>query len=279
MTTAVANEDSNKRMALQSLIWCVSDTPPAGSDLLATCARSMDAAEQARILALVPENPTITLAFSPGGATLAVGDTAKFTLTTNLFGQPIDITKTGTATTTLTVCEGAATLTDGTLTVPSSGSTAARTITLCAEATAAGTIALVAEAEPASTTHIGWNQSPTVVDDKACQVFAAFYTDQQAAVRSSATATFAAAPVVTPTTPAPTAPTTTAPTTPAPTTQQPTDEEDDDTTEETSESDDETLPDTGGPLSPLLLALAGSLIVAGAGIAFAANRTRTPRKH
>lgn len=278
VTSAVANETSNKRAALQSLIWCVSDTPPAGSDLETTCANSMDAAEQARILALVPGNPTVTLDFDTSGSALAVGDTAKFKLTTNLFDQSITVAQTGTATAPLTVCEGTATLVDGTLTVAGNGSAAARSITLCAKATTSGGTNVAASATPASTTHIGWNQSPTVVDGKACQVFAAFYSDQQADVSDSAIATFAAAPVVTPTTPTPTTPTATTPTA-TPTAPKPTVDTTDGTKESSGTDDDAALPDTGGPLSPLMLGLAGSLIVAGAGMTFAATRTRTPRKH
>lgn len=278
VSTAVANENSNKRMALQSLIWCVSDTPPAGSDLLATCNNSMNAAEQARILALVPGNPTVTLDFDSSGSTLAVGDTAKFKLTTNLFDQPISVTQTGTATAPLTVCEGTATLTGGTLTVPGNGSASARAITLCAKATTAGGTNVAATAKPASTTHIGWNQSPTVVDGKPCQVFAAFYSNQQASVSDSAAATFAAAPNVTPTTPAPTTPAPTTPTAPKPTKPEPIIHSDDES-KNSSDDEDAALPDTGGPLSPLMLGLAGSLILAGAGITFAARRTRTPHKH
>lgn len=282
VTTATANDSSNKRAALQSLIWCVSDTPPAGSDLLATCANSMNAAEQARILALVPASPAVTLDFDSSGSTLTIKDTAKFNLSTNLFDQPISLEKSGTATSTLTVCGGTATLTGNTLTVPGNGSAATRSITLCATATTAGTINIDASAEPASTSHIGWNQSPTIVTGDPCQVFAAFYTDQQARVSDLAKATFATAPVVTPT-PTPTTPTTPAPTTPAPSSTTPApdvdDDSDDDETVVSSDSTDGTLPDAGGPLSPLMLGLAGSLIIAGAGMAFAANRTRTSRKH
>lgn len=269
VTTASSSAGTNERTALQSLIWCVSDTPPAGSDLETTCANSMDAAEQARILALVPSNPTVTLDFDTSGGTLTVGDTAEFNLTTNLFDQPIGIATSGTATVTMTVCQGTSTLVSGVLTVPGNGSAAARTVTLCSEATTAGTLNIAATAAPASTTHIGWNQSPTKVGGVPCQVFAAFYTDQRATVSDTATANFAKAAVITP---KPTPTRTSA--TPTRTSATPTPTRTSATPTPVAGGGETTLPETGASASPLAIGLVGFLIIGGAALTYVGRRVR-----
>ena len=195
--TAVGSFDN--RAALQTLIWCVSDVPDRASSegsVVAradTCDASMDPAEQARLLALIPDDPTIELDFDASTQTLRPGDTATFDLTTNVYGQPIDITATGVAGT-LAVLSGAATLSGDVLTVEGADPTVSTTVTLGFTSATAGAVTLSAEATPASLTHIAWNQSPGLSDGVPCQVFATFNEDRQFVVEDDATVTFAETP-------------------------------------------------------------------------------------
>lgn len=198
-TQAVQNGNSNERASLQSLVWCISDPVDLAAhnsvyevQRQTTCADNMGPAEQARLLTLIPNAPTVQLAFTDSGSTLQVGDTATFTLTTNLYNQPIDLSASGVAGT-LKVSSGNATITGSTLTVPGTDPSVNTTVTLGFTSTASGTVTALASALPASTTHIGWNQSPGVSGDGVpCQVFATFNETNQLAVSAQANATFAA---------------------------------------------------------------------------------------
>lgn len=180
---------SDTRLELQNLIWCVSDSPN-----WAVCNDNMNEAEKARILTLIPDEPTIELSLSEtddDDETLAVGDTAKFSLSTNLYEQAITLELSGVAGT-LAVISGPATLNGTTLTVQGNDPTVMTDVVLGFTATAAGAVSIDAQATPASTTHISWNQSPGVADDGVpCQVFATFNEVDQVTVEASATATFA----------------------------------------------------------------------------------------
>jgi hypothetical protein len=230
---AVKDQTSKQRASLQVLVWCISDPVASGTsvqselDRQATCEDNMDAAEQARLLSLIPDVPTVALSFADSGTTLEVGDTASFELTTNLYNQPITLATTGVAGN-LAVVSGPATITGTTLTVAGANPAVSTTIKLGFTATTSGQVNVAASAMPASISHIGWNQSPGVATDaKPCQVFATFNEVNQLVVSANADATFGLAPTTdapttAPTTDAPTtAPTTDAPTT-APTTDAPT---------------------------------------------------------
>lgn len=196
-TVAASGIGTWERTALQTLIWCVSDpaAPDATSDFAATCAANMDAAEQARLLTLIPDDPTVTLAFDDSGTVLAAGDVARFQLTTNLYNQPIALAVTATGAVDVAVCDGAATLSDGTIAVAGDDPTMETTVTLCATAAEAGTVRLDVTATPASVSHIGWNQSRDNPDGVVCQVFATFEQRNQLLRSSTASASFVTKPV------------------------------------------------------------------------------------
>lgn len=189
-TEARSDLNSSERAALQTLVWCVSDPSTGPSDFATTCANNMGAAEQARLLAMIPDVPELVLALTSSGTTLAIGDTAKFTLTTNVFNQPIQFVTGGTATTQWTVCAGDATFTAPTLTVVGDNPNIPKVVTLCAAASTAGTATIQTTATPPSTEHISWSQSINGQLTQPCQVFASFREVNKTTVSSSAQAAF-----------------------------------------------------------------------------------------
>lgn len=197
VTEALADGSFDNRAGLQTLIWCVSDVPDIASaegsvvDRAQTCDANLDAAEQARLLALIPDNPIIELSFDASTQSLRPGDTATFELTTNVFGQPIELASVGVAGD-LEVLSGPAVISGSTLTVTGTDPAATATISLGFTSTALGDVTLSARATPASVTHIAWNQSPGLANGVPCQVFATFNQDRQLAVADDATVTFAA---------------------------------------------------------------------------------------
>lgn len=250
VTAAQSDAGTNERTALQTLIWCISDAPTNASDFHTTCDNNMNAAEQARLLALIPDVPKLVLAFKPGAAALDIGDTARFALTTNVYNQPIQMATGGTATTTWSVCSGAATIVGTTLTVAGTNPAVSKNIVLCATAVTRGSATVKVSATPPSTRHIGWSQSVNAKLAEACQVYATFHDVNLTSVSASANATFAAAPVLTPTRSVSTS------TPPA----------------AGAVPDTGALPDTGAPVGRSGLLLALGLI--GAGVAFAAAGRR-----
>jgi hypothetical protein len=191
VTEARSDLGSNERLALQTLVWCISDPSDQGTDFDITCENNLDEVEQQRLLAMIPDAPELVLSFSSGAA-LNVGQTATFTLTTNVFNQPIQIETAGTATTSWSVCSGDATLTDSTLTVAGSNPAESEQIVLCAKASTVGTATVNASAAPPSTEHIGWSQSINPTLEEPCQVFATFHEDNKATISASASTTFGA---------------------------------------------------------------------------------------
>lgn len=224
VTEATAHGDSMSRSALQTLVWCISDPVAAdasGSELdrQQTCEASMSTSMQDAILAQIPDDPTITLALSGGGTTLEVGDTATFSLTTNLYNQPIKLNLSGPAGT-LSVSSGATyEAAAGELTITGENPAVSTTVTVTFTASAVGEFTLAAVGLPAGREHIGWSQSPGVSESGTpCQVYATFHEVLKEPVEGSASVDFAAKATSTPTPTTPT-PTETAPsTTAAPTT-------------------------------------------------------------
>jgi hypothetical protein len=106
---ARADGTSLERLALQELIWCVSDGPTGWAELDKVCNAMIDATEQARILSLVPDAPVVDLSLGTTSTDpLAFGETVVVTLRTNVYEQPIDLTAAGLVGT-LTVLSGPAT--------------------------------------------------------------------------------------------------------------------------------------------------------------------------
>jgi hypothetical protein len=165
---ADATSTSFERAALQTLIWCISDAPAPATpstndplrdsahDRLVTCDDNMDATEQARILAMIPDAPSIALSFANSGATLPLAATATFELSTNLYDQSITLTHSGAAGQ-LTVVGDNAILVGDVLSVTGTDLITPTTVRLSFTASEVGTVDIAASATPASREHIGWN--------------------------------------------------------------------------------------------------------------------------
>ncbi len=196
--TTVAVQDATSttgtRSALQTLIWCISDTPALDdtSDFAATCAANMDAAEQARLLALIPGTPSLTVTLTSSSATATVGDVVAFTLSTNMFSAPITMTSSPPALVALCPGETDASLVGDQLSVNGTDASAPLTVDLCVTVATAGTTTVAASGTPPSIDHIGWNQSPGA-PGIVCQVFATFQESSRTTVGDSATVAVAAA--------------------------------------------------------------------------------------
>lgn len=184
--------DSGSRDALQYLIWCVSDADwMSGTSFQDVCDANIDAAEQARILSLIPDDPQLMISFDEDAVeTLTVGSTAEVTLTTNVYNQPIDFQVDGGV---ASVCSGDAVLEDVNLVVAGSDPAVSTDVGICVTAATAGAVALQASATPPSTRHITWNQSAGT-DTVDCQVYATFETTREARVVGTTTVPFAAEP-------------------------------------------------------------------------------------
>lgn len=191
VTEAANNSTTDGRNALQSLIWCVSDTPSTGSDLAATCAAIMDATEQARIAALT-ETPS-SLTVTPSASSLAVGGTASLTVTTNVFTKPVTVAVTPPVA--LSVCGGPATLAGSALTVHGTDPTTPVAVTLCFASNAAASYTVSTEIEPVTTAdYLVWHQSQRNALAEPCQVFSTFDEDKSRGVAASTVIAFTAAP-------------------------------------------------------------------------------------
>lgn len=184
---AKSNAGTDERKALQTLIWCVSDPGTSPSDFTSTCAKLMGPKEQARLLAMTPADPELTL--QRRAAAVRVGQTARFDLTTNVFNQAITLTTGGTATARWRVCRGDATLNGSTLTVRPVTSGASAAVQLCARAKSKGELTVAANVAPPTTKHIGWNQSIQSGLFEDCQVFATFHAAKLVTLRASARST------------------------------------------------------------------------------------------
>lgn len=189
VTEAANDSTTDGRNALQSLIWCVSDTPPAGSDLEATCTANMDATEQARIAALagLPSSLTVT----PSASSLAVGGIMSLTVTTNVFTKPLTVTVTPPVA--LSVCGGAATVTGSTLTVHGTDPTKPVATTLCfTSGTPESYVVNIASEPITAVDYLVWHQSQGNALAEPCQVFSTFDEHKSPGVATSAVVTFAA---------------------------------------------------------------------------------------
>lgn len=177
-TRAVSDGTTDERAALQTLIWCISDPATDASDFATTCDANIDAGEQARLLRMIPDAPSLEIALSSPTTPVAVGDTARLAIATNILNQPIQLAIGGSAAD-VAVCSGPATLSAGVLTVAGTDPTATTTIELCAVPSEAGTVTVDASATPPSTSHIGWSQSVNPLLTVPCQVYGTFHETQE----------------------------------------------------------------------------------------------------
>lgn len=189
---AVSNGDSWERAALQVLVWCISDpvtnaTNPTEVERQQTCEANMGPERQAEILAGIPDDPSLDV--TGPVAALQPGETAEFSITTNVSEPALTVAVDGVAGT-LAVVSGPGVLADGRLQVTTDGDPV--TVVLGYTADDEGAVDLEVTAAPTATAHIGWNQSPGVSDDgRPCQVFATFHVDDQVILSGAAVATFA----------------------------------------------------------------------------------------
>lgn len=191
VTEARSDLSTNERLALQTLVWCISDPDLGGStDFAATCEATLPASEQTRLMTLIPNDPELTLTMSPAATQLHLGETARFYITTNIFNQPITLALGGTASATWEVCEGDATINGPLLTITGTDPSSPSTVTICATSSTVGSALISAEATPASLTHIGWSQSRGNSSVPPCQVFATFHTVQRLVLTGNASAEF-----------------------------------------------------------------------------------------
>ena len=174
--TSVAQTDgsSNQRVALQELVWCLTDPPSSSAtgteaERYATCEDSMSDERQAEILASVPDAPEFSVALEGSGSGLVVGDTATFIVETNILNRGIEITVTGPANA-LTVVSGPATLIGSTLTVTGTGP-----VRLSVVGTGAGSVELRGATETVASEHLAWHQSQRTDSGEQCQVFATMF--------------------------------------------------------------------------------------------------------
>lgn len=56
------------------------------------CQLNMGPAVQAELLSMIPETPVAQLALDGPGGSVAIGESAEFVLSTNLYNQPITLT-------------------------------------------------------------------------------------------------------------------------------------------------------------------------------------------
>lgn len=191
VTEARSDRGTNERAALQTLVWCVSDPATTATDFATTCDNNMDAAEQAHILSMIPDVPEIVISLTASQSTLKINESAKFTLKTNVFNQPIQVETGGTSSADWSICSGDATLNGSVLTVTGTNPAVSKTVVICAKASTAGTATLRTSAAPASTEHIGWSQSVNPGLAQACQVYATFHEVHKVNVNANAQVSFA----------------------------------------------------------------------------------------
>lgn len=98
------NGSEDARSARQTLVWCVSDYDnPLMADFKSLCDRNIGDDERARIVEIMNVTQTLDLVRkTPATGTLKAGETAVFTLNTNMYRKPITVQSS--AGTELTVC-------------------------------------------------------------------------------------------------------------------------------------------------------------------------------
>ncbi|WP_182349354.1 hypothetical protein [Tomitella gaofuii] len=189
------NTSMANRNALQDAVWCISDYDTAGNT--AVCDQYLSEEKQAEILAGLPDDAAAVLelerAVPAPGDEIGVGETARFTLTTNIYDTPLTLNLPDGAT--VEVCEGAATIAGDAITVEGAGD-ASTSVTLCVTSDAEMTADLTVGATLPSVKNIQWNQATPISDPPAgwegrwdCQVFATFDT-QKPTLRDDASVTF-----------------------------------------------------------------------------------------
>lgn len=189
-STHTDNSTQANRQALQDAVWCVSDYDNATSqDFKNRCDQFLGTEVQQRILEAIPDAVSPILELSPPTpGELPTGLTARFTVTTNLYHQPITVSADPFGV--VTVCDGDATLTGNELIVEKpSGLTAE--VTLCVTSNSPGEVTLSISGTPAGVENLKWNQATANVGAASpCQVYATFDTTIGPTIEDSALVEF-----------------------------------------------------------------------------------------
>ncbi|NMM88506.1 hypothetical protein B2J88_29845 [Rhodococcus sp. SRB_17] len=200
----------NNRVNRQLLVWCISDWEGGrhqfgdGTEMV-DCDADLGSAEQSRILEIMKAEPILGIELTrPTAGTVANGDKATFTVSTNLYGKRLTVNVPTGAKVELCEPSSNAKLTGNTLVVTGSGNDSTD-VKLCVTSPAGGNVKVSVSGTPSSHESIHWNNAGA-----ECQVFATFDTVQQDKLAGDATVTFDTTTAPTTTTTAPTtAPTTT----------------------------------------------------------------------
>ncbi len=192
---AASDQGTNERVALQELVWCVSDQSVGQDypDFAAMCNENLPEAERSRILATVPQAPVLDVKASD--SSVPAGSAAEFAVETNLFNVPIHVHVTGGS---VALCPGNSGVTlsrTGELVVEEKAPAPSRKTLVCVRRSDAGTVDLSVAASPASPDAIAWDQSAYPTDGEACQHYATFRKTDALHVSAVATAQFMGATV------------------------------------------------------------------------------------
>ncbi len=191
---AASDQGTNERVALQELVWCVSDQSLGEDDpdFAAMCNENLPEAERSRILAMVPQVAVLEVAAS--ASTVPAGSSAEFAVDTNLVNVPIHVDVSGGS---VTLCPGNSGVTlsrTRELVVNDETPAPSRKALLCVRRAAAGTVRLSAAASPASPDAMVWDQSAHPTGGEACQHYATFRKTKALHVSAGATARFTGSP-------------------------------------------------------------------------------------
>ncbi|HEX4189846.1 MAG TPA: SdrD B-like domain-containing protein [Marmoricola sp.] len=192
VSRAASDLGTNERIALQALVWCISDQSVATTDagFATMCAANLPPAEQQRILASVPDPAVLDLRSSSSAAEAATS--VKLDLATNLFNEPVRVVASG-GTVSLCGADGGVTLSAaGDLVVAKSAPGPARHLSLCVTRGSTGTAAVTISASPPSPDAMVWDQSAYPDAGQSCQHYATFRRTKAPRIGSSATVTFKA---------------------------------------------------------------------------------------
>ncbi|MCA5892940.1 DUF5979 domain-containing protein [Isoptericola sp. NEAU-Y5] len=184
VATTASNDTTNTRTARQYLVWCVSDRAAIAGPFGGWCDDNVGT-DGKRILDLIPAEPKLSLEPAPSG--VRMGDTARLTLSTNLFRQSITLA-TGGPVDTVELCDPTEGTIDGSrLVVDGDDGHDHVDVDLCVTSGAAGEAQVAASAEPVGPDTVSWVQSPGTADI-TCQVYA--YTVRGEAHRIATSARF-----------------------------------------------------------------------------------------
>ncbi|MCP2048250.1 UNVERIFIED_ORG: hypothetical protein J3D58_002322 [Paenarthrobacter nicotinovorans] len=192
-TFVTADQDTDSRVRLQDLAWCVKDYDAMSINGRKPCDNgglSPDKIAETFAFLAQPYVPAISI--TPASQQQTVGQQSQVKLSTNVAETPIELT-TSNGTFELCAGESDASLNGGILTVnnpATPGSTV--DVDLCTTSASAGTVNISASVIPITEDSLNWYHN----GDSDCQVFAVFARVEAQTIKASAQITFEAAPPV-----------------------------------------------------------------------------------